>query len=181
MRLYTYRLRFSRFHCLNEYKLLRFSFSYYQLSRTYSMTETETIGKVNLSKLGKQYCPCQNNLPEPEWQAEPLQRVRSRMHYEIQHDSSNSSSNRRQGFQLESSTGPSIPTTEKGTEITFDNFPDANLVCPVCEDTFIVVCDIRQEEASECPICNGEGWLELHDVAREKCANCDGTGQKNTS
>lgn len=46
-------------------------------------------------------------------------------------------------------TGPSIPKTRRGIAIVDENFPDADLVCPTCEQEYVREVAVRSKEAHE--------------------------------
>jgi len=94
------------------------------------------MAKKNLSALDRQVCDCQHDLDA--WEKEPLVEVKDRYHYEHKHKSQNV--NDRQGMGWDS--GPDIPTTDDETEITRENFPESNLVCPCCGKEWLAVVDV---------------------------------------
>lgn len=94
--------------------------------------------KKNLSRIDSQYCPCQKEEhgDDASWAGTALQRVRGRHYYEQKHK------RERDDTPTMFSSGPIAPTTRRGTEITQENFPDCNYVCPVCEQEWLAVVDI---------------------------------------
>lgn len=117
--------------------------------------------KKNLSSLDRQYCPCQNELPEPGWQASTLVEVKTRQYYERKHDPGDQ--------PTMFSSGPNIPTTDEGVEIIRDNFPDSNFVCPECGKKFLAVVDVYplEDKGTEPELkLNEEDWSHIEQALK---------------
>lgn len=93
------------------------------------------MAKKNLAALGRQACDCQSD--KEGWEKEGLVEVKERYYYEQKHKREKDDDR-----SLFSSSGPSIPETDDGTEIIRENFPDSNLVCPACGKEWLAVVDV---------------------------------------
>jgi len=134
------------------------------------------MAKVNLSRLSKQACTCQSD--KEGWEKQGLVEVKSRHHYERQHDGPDHGE-----MPSMVNSGPNIPTTDDGTEITFENFPDANLVCPACGKEWLVICDVypaeEKGERTENTLTDDD-WERIEDALKTHAGLTDDEGVKET-
>jgi len=93
-----------------------------------------------MEKVEEPWCPCQEELFEKQYPSRKksdmayasgvtlLERVHTSHYYE----------RKRKEFEgIDFSSGPSAPYTRRGTKIIDENFPEASLVCPSCEEEFV--------------------------------------------
>lgn len=97
------------------------------------------------------WCPCQEerfeaaypDLPESDMpyvdEVDYLEEVHSRHYYERKREQ-----NRDPTDLSRFPTGPRAPQTRRGTKIIEKNFPDADYVCPCCEQEYVEEITIRK-------------------------------------
>lgn len=100
--------------------------------------------------LDKPWCPCQverfeaqhPDLPESDMpyvdEVDYLEAVKSASYWKHKREEA---SKERPDFSF---SGPSVPTTRRGEKILSENFPDADYVCPCCEQEYVEETTIRQ-------------------------------------
>jgi len=88
-----------------------------------------------MEELTTGYCPCQEERFESyvKWQADYLKQVHTRDWHKERGDNG--------AFAT-----PKIPRTRRGIEILYSNFPEADLVCPWCEQEYVKEVTIYEKE-----------------------------------
>lgn len=101
------------------------------------------------------WCPCQEERFEAQYPDLPkddmpyvdevdyLVEVKSRFHYEHEREK-----NRDPNDLSRSGTHPQTPYTYRGEKIIDENFPDADLVCPMCEQGYEIERTVRKVESN---------------------------------
>lgn len=106
-------------------------------------------------ELDTPWCPCQEARFEAQYPNVPredmayvdgvdyLERVHTKHYYKRKRQENNDPND------LWSGQHPQAPTTRRGTKIIDANFPDADFVCPCCEQGYVEEVAIRPVEEDE--------------------------------
>lgn len=98
------------------------------------------------------WCPCQEvefavrhpNIPPRDMpyidSIDRLERVHTKSYWERERSKASSSN----GLSRVPA-GPATPRTRRGVKIIDDNFPEADFVCPCCEQTFVEETTVRKQ------------------------------------
>jgi hypothetical protein len=100
------------------------------------------------------WCPCQEEMFEalyPDLPKEDMPYVDEMIYLAEVHTRHYYERKREQNRDPQSISrvppGPSTPRTRRGTKIIDANFPEADYVCPTCEQGYVEECTVRKVEA----------------------------------
>lgn len=102
-------------------------------------------------ELDKPWCPCQEERFEAQYPncnkndmpyvdgVDRLERVNSIHHWKHKRQEA-----RKKSSDFAFSAGPRTPQTRRGIKIIEENFPDADFVCPCCEQEYVEEIAVRK-------------------------------------